>query len=431
MAFVAFDAKMPHLPGVQHSVNDQADPMLRQLMRGFRFGRITVAASAGLFALASAASAPAQSLASYGATPGQVAVGAALDASGATGAGATIANAIRALPDAGARADALGEISARSFTLVPALAIQSLDAIEANVHNSLVDRRDLDADSGTSGVGRFRLSLMGDLRQAHYSLRPDRPRADSDNRSLSVAFDYMPLPGVVVGVSLGADGLDAQLANTPPRIAMDSYHIGPYLGVSNGRVYFDTSFNYASSTYNLRREVTFGGLDNRLSANGTRDGDAWGASAETGYQLRKGHVNVQPYAGLHYRYADISEIQESGGPAALDVAPFKAESLRSAVGLRASGVIHKGSWSLQPSLSGEWRHELRSNVASAIEARLANTDAPVFTLTPDQPGRNAGLVTAGLAATCRDRATLRVSYRGEFAGDRRVNGFMATLSYRV
>jgi len=431
MAFVAFKPEMPHLTHVQRGINDEAGPMLRQFMRGYRFRRMTFAAGAVLLAAASTPSAMAQSLASYGATPGQVAVGAALDASSATGAAATLANAIRALPNAASRADALSQISAGSFTLVPALAIQSLDAIEANVHNSLVDRRDLDADRDTSGVGRFRLSLMGDLRQAHYSLRPDRPRANSDNRSLAVAIDYMPLPGVVVGVSLGVDGLDAQLANTRPRIAMDSYHIGPYLGVSNGHVYFDTSFNYASTTYNLRREVTFGGLDDRLSTDGTRDGDAWGVSAETGYQLRKGKVNIQPYAGLHYRYSLVSEIPESGGAAALDVSRYKDQSLRSAVGLRASGVIHKGSWSLQPSLSGEWRHELRGNVAGAIEARLVNTDGPAFTLTPDQPGRNAGLVTAGLAATYRDRATLRVSYRGEFAGDRRVNGFMATLSYRV
>jgi uncharacterized protein with beta-barrel porin domain len=406
--------------------------MLDRVLRGHRFGRqcfVRMSVVAGI-ALTAAGPVSAQSLASYGATGNQIAVGAALDAA-SSGSAATLANAIRALPDAAARADALGQVSARSFTLMPMLAIQSLDAVEAGVHNHLVDARDREAETGQADVGALRLTLMGDLRQAHYSQRPDRPRATSDSRSLSAAVDYAPLPGVIAGVTVGADGVDAQLATTRPRITMTSYHIGSYIGVSNGRVYLDASVNYASSSYRALREVRFGTLVDQLTVNGTRDGDTWGASAETGYQLRHGKVNIQPFAGLHYRYANVSELRESGGDTALDVAPFKAESLRSSLGMRASTVIVKGRWSLQPSISGEWRHELRGKVASVIEARLVNTDAPVFTLNPDQPGRNAGLVTVGLAATWREHTTLRLSYRGEFADDRRINGFMATISHRI
>jgi uncharacterized protein with beta-barrel porin domain len=378
-----------------------------------------------------AAPASAQSLAPYGATGNQIATGAAIDASPTSNAHTAIASAISALPDAGARADALGQVSARSYTLLPTLAIQSLDAVEANVHNHLVDRRDREAAGDTPIIGKLTMTLFGDLRQGHYSQRPDRPTATTDSRSLSAAVDYAPVEGVVAGFSVGADGVDARLANTQPRITMTSYHIGPYVGVSNGHVYFDASANYASSSYRLRRQVTIGTLDNQLNVNGTRDGDSWGASAETGYQLHKGAVNVQPYAGLHYRYANVSEVRESGGATALDVAGFKNSSLRTALGLRASGIITKGDWKLQPSVGGEWRHELHSKVASVIEAQLVNTASPIFTLTPDQPGRNAGLVTAGVAATYRDHTTLRLSYRGEFASDRRINGFMATISHRI
>ncbi len=394
--------------------------------------RVPVAAGLALLALAVATPASAQSLASYGATPGQVAAGAALDAAGNTAAATTIANSIRALPDAYARADALGQLSAASFTLLPTLAIQSLDAVDAQIHNHLADRRDQDAHLNKPDFGKLRVALMGDLRQAHYNTRPDRPYATSDSRSLSAAIDYKPSAGVVIGASIGVDGMDSQLGETPPRISFMSYHIGPYASVTAGRAWIEGNMDYASANYKLFREVGFGSLDNRMTINGSRSDDSWGASLATGYRLlNAGPVAIEPFAGLHYRYAHTPEFREAGGAAALDVASYKAESLRSALGGRASTTIVRGDWTLQPSVSAEWRHELRGDVTSPIEARFVYAGGPVFTLNPDQPGRNAGIYSAGLSTTWRDRTILRLSYRGEFANDRRINGFMATLSRRV
>jgi uncharacterized protein with beta-barrel porin domain len=387
--------------------------------------RVPVAAGAALLAMAGVP-AQAQSLASYGATPGQVATGAALDASASSTAKTTIVNAIQALPDAYARADALGQLSPAAFTLLPMLAIQSLDAVEANVHEHLADQRNAKAP-----VGKLRLTLLGDLRQAHYNTRPDRPYATSDSRSLALAIDYQVKPGLVAGLTMGVDGIDTQLGETAPRSAVTTYHIGPYVGWSNTQFYAQASADYASANYKLFREVDYGTLNNQVTINGTRADDSWGFSLEGGYRLPVPVVTVEPYVGLHYRYAHTPEFGEAGGPVALDVAPFKAESVRTALGARATTTFKTGAWTLQPSASAEWRHELRGDVISAIEARFLNTDSPVFTLNPDQPGRNEGIYTAGLAATFREKTTLRVTYRGDFANDRRINGFMATLSRRI
>jgi hypothetical protein len=58
MAIVVIAAKMPHLPAMQRSSNDQAPSMLGRFLRRHRFGRIAIAAGAGVPAGVSAASAP-------------------------------------------------------------------------------------------------------------------------------------------------------------------------------------------------------------------------------------------------------------------------------------------------------------------------------------------------------------------------------------
>jgi uncharacterized protein with beta-barrel porin domain len=388
------------------------------------------AGAAAFLAIAPVGSAAAQSLASVGQTPNQVAIGAALDAiSGRTNAPRqSQIDAIRALPIA-SRGVALGQLSAQSYTLLPRLAIQSMDANETMLHNYIVTRRSI-AESAPatvpmSGDGTINMTLMGDLRQATYKSAADRPRATTDSRSIAFAVDFSPIPGAIVGLSLGIDGVDARLDPARPRITSFNSHIGPYASISRGNVYLDASGSYNLSEYKLRRQF---GTD-RLRIN--QDGDGWAASAETGYMLKRGVAEIQPFAGIHYRYADVAGFCETGGISALDVAPFRTRSLRSSVGARLSANVKHGAWSFRPSAQAEWRRELFKSPERRMEFRFANGDVPsTFTLLPSQLKKDAAYMSAGITATRNSRTSFRLAYTGELASDRHINGFVATISRR-
>jgi uncharacterized protein with beta-barrel porin domain len=393
-----------------------------------------VAGAAALLAIAPIGSASAQSLASAGQTPNQVAVGAGLDAvSGRTNtARQTQIDAIRALPIA-ARGAALGQLSPQSYTLLPRLAIQSMDANETMLHNYIVARRSIAGDAPAtvplSGDGTINMTLMGDLRQATYKADPDRPRVTTDSRSIAFAVDFSPIPGTIVGVTGGIDGIDARLDPARPRINSFNSHIGPYASIVRGKVYLDTSASYNRSEYKLRRQIGFTGFGDQLHVN--QDGDGVAASAETGYMLKHGVAEIQPFAGIHYRYADVSGFQEIGGIAALDVASYRTKSLRSSLGARVSLNVKRGGWTLRPTAQGEWRRELLKNPESRMEFRFADGDVPTtFTLVPAQINKTAAYITAGLTATRNSRTSFRLAYTGELSGDRHVNGFSATISRR-
>ena len=371
----------------------------------------------------------------YAVTNGQAAVAAALDSS-APAAGsdrAAMLASIDALPSTGERADALGQLTARSYTLLPRLSIQSMDAADREIRHYLTERRSIALDAAgdvpDSGDRTIHMMLTGGLRQAKYDGRTDRPEARTDSRSIRFAIDISPVPNLIVGATLGIDGIDARLdPDQRPRITSFNSQIGPYASYQNGKFYVDATANYNFSEFKLRRQVTWNGFSDRLTA--AADGDGVGASVEAGAMLKSGAVRVQPFAGLHYRHADIGGFREGGGAAALEVANYRTRSLRSTLGARASATIEKGDWAIRPTVEAQWRRELRAQPDSRIEARFATRDLPVFSLRPAGLARDEALVSAAVTATHNSRTTVRLGYSGDYAADHRVHAAILSISHR-
>lgn len=368
-------------------------------------------------------------------TPGEAAVAGALDTIAAPSAGpyAPMLNAINALPDTAARADALGQLSPRNYRLMPRLSIQSMDTTDREIRGYLQQRREmaLDASAAVPLSGDRTISVMGSygLRQGKYKARADRPAANSDSRSIRAGFDVTPIPGLIVGASIGIDGIDAALDRTQrPRSTLFNAGVTPYASYSKGRFYVDATAGYTRSWYQLRRQVSYAGFNDQLQAGA--DGDNVAASVEAGGILKLGILRAQPFAGLQYRYADLGGIVESGGSASLAVAKFNSQALRSSLGMRASATVIRGNWTLRPSVEGQWQRELRSRPESRIEAVFLNGGTPIFVLPSARYDRDTAVVSASLTAVHGERTSLRLSYAGEFANDRRVHGFAVTGSRR-
>ena len=373
----------------------------------------------------------------YGRTAGEQAVGRVLDGSAPLAGSdrAAMMQSLAQLPTASQRADALGQLSARSYTLLPRLATQSMDGHDRQLRDYLVERRaiaaDAPADVPASGPGTITMMLTGDLMQGHFNGRTDRPAATMDSRALRFAIDVRPIPNLLIGATIGIEGIDARLDREKrPRITDFNAYVGPYASYSNGKFYVDMTTGYNFAEYRLRRQVSWAGFDNRLTSNGMVEGDGWAATAETGALLRAGRLRVQPFAGLLYRYADVEASSERGGAAALEVAAYNRKSWRASLGSRISTTIDHGKWSIRPALRAEWQHELRGQPESRIEARFASRDTAIFTLRPTSLVRDAGLVGASVTATHASRTSVRLGYNGEFSGDRSIHNFALTLSRR-
>lgn len=376
----------------------------------------------------------AQSFASDATSPGEASVGATLDSvDPASGPYADIIGAVGSLSTSQARSDALGQLTPRAYRLMPRLAIQSMDMTDRDIRGYLGQRREamLDASPGVPvhGDRTINVRFSYGLKQGKYKARPDRPRANFDSRAISAGLDVTPLPGLIVGAAIGIDGIDANLDRSQdPRSTVFNAGVTPYASYTNGRFYVDATASYTRSWYQLRRQVAFTGFNDRLQAG--PNGDSAAGTVEAGALVKLGAVRVQPFAGMLYRYADLGGLVESGGSAALAVAKFKTESVRTSLGARATATIRKGAWTLRPSLEAQWQRELRSHPDSRIEAIFLNGGTPIFTLPAARYDRDGAIVGAGLTALHGERTAIRVSYIGEFGNDRRINGFAITANRR-
>ena len=391
---------------------------------------------AGFAALtAPAPAALAQTYTANATTLGEAAVAGALDTiqSSATGPYAAVTAAIDALPSQAERANALGQFSPRNYRLMPRLSIQTMDSTDREIRGYLAQRREmaLDASPGVPTSGDRTMTFMASygLKQGKYDARPDRPSANFDSRSIRAGIDMSPIPGLIVGASVGIDGIDANLDRSQyPRSTLFNAGVTPYASYTNGRFYLDATAGYTRSWYKLRRVVNFTGFQDQLQAGPS--GDNVAGTLEAGGIFKLGVLRAQPFAGLQYRYADVSGFVEGGGTTALAVAQFKTQAVRSSLGGRVTATLNKGAWTLRPSVEAQWQRELNARPEGRIEALFLAGGTPIFTLPSTRYDRDAAIVSAGLTAVRGERTTLRASYNGEFAHDRRINGFAITASRR-
>lgn len=113
-----------------------------------------------------------------------------------------------------------------------------------------------------------------------------------------------------------------------------SYQLGAYSLIDGESTYVLGSANYGYNKYYTHRDVVIGSDSQRLTAGFS--GSQIGANAEAGLKLLAGPLHVQPFLGLQYLYLCQQGFEESGGPAALDVARSRANSLRASIGARAA-----------------------------------------------------------------------------------------------
>ncbi len=188
-----------------------------------------------------------------------------------------------------------------------------------------------------------------------------------------------------------------------------SYQVGVYALRHNELAYLLGSTNYGYDTFGVNRGVTVGGFNQSL--HGNYNGHQLGANVETGLKLAAGGLHLQPLVGLQYLYLAQQGFNETGGPAALNVAANQANSLRTNIGGRiaidqittSSGAV----WTpyVQARLISELLNNDRIINASFNGAPAGGT----FTSSGSHPGSNYGLVGTGMQ--------LRLNYNWSLYGN--------------
>ncbi len=246
------------------------------------------------------------------------------------------------------------------------------------------------------------------------------------------------------GVFAGADGaigagwrLGGALGYTDSKVRTggvdDKTDISSYSAIVYGGKAFDAGAGklnlllgaaYTWHDIDSKRRIAVGGLDQTLRAD-------YGASTtqlftELGYALPAGpSLTLEPYAGLAWANLRSRAFQESGGSAALSGASQTNQTTTSTLGLRGRQALTLGEFQGGLSAGAGWRHAFGDVNPTS---RLAFDAGNAFTVAGAPIARNAAVLEAGLDAQVGRRATVSLSYAGQFGSGNQDHS--ATLAWR-
>ena len=230
---------------------------------------------------------------------------------------------------------------------------------------------------------------------------------DLQTGGFTLGMDYKFTPNLAIGVSAGYAGTGVDLANNG-RVFVNGGNFGIYGTYYTGEFYTDAAVNGGYNSYQTHRSALQG------TARGNADGGELNALFGTGYDFKKGALTFGPTATFNYTNVRLNQFTESGSLAPLDIHGENGESLRSAVGVKASYEWKMGKVTIKPEVRAAWQHEFGDTTYS-LDSSFANGAGNVFTTSGPKIGRDSLLVSPGFAVQFNERVSAYVYYDGELA----------------
>jgi outer membrane autotransporter protein len=334
------------------------------------------------------------------------------------------------------------------FTLISPeelTAIFSLDVSLANIQTANLERRLEDIRAGSTGFSSSGFTINGSAPSFSQGLSgptgadgktgPSITAPIPENRwgffatGLGEFTDVSTADGArgfnfrTGGVTLGVDyrignnfaiGLTGGYAHTgvdlsgDGSINVDGGSGGFYATAFGGGFYLDTSVTGGASDYETHRTALLG------TANGSTDSDTVNVLIAGGYDWTKGALTIGPIASFQYTYVGLNGFTETGSLAPLRYGDQSVDSIRSALGIKASYDWKIGGVLIRPELRASWQHEYGDSTYSIV-ASFANGAGTNFTVNGPNIGRDSLLIGAGVAILWNDRISSYIYYDGELA----------------
>jgi autotransporter-associated beta strand protein len=221
----------------------------------------------------------------------------------------------------------------------------------------------------------------------------------------TLGMDYRVNENFAIGVNLGYSRSNADLFGSG-NVNVDGFKMGLYATYHNNGFYVDGSLQGGYNTYDTRRTSLRG------SSTGSTDGTDFNALLGFGYDTRRGSLTFGPLASLQYTRVGFDSFREVGSLSPLNIDSQSAESLRSALGFKASYEFRAGTVVVRPEARVAWQHEF-GDTAYGVQSSFANGGNTGFTVHGAEIGRDSMLLGAGLAVLWNERTSTYVYYDGE------------------
>jgi uncharacterized protein with beta-barrel porin domain len=334
------------------------------------------------------------------------------------------------------------------FTLISPeelTAVYALDVSLANIQTANLERRMDDIRSGSTGFSSAGFTINGSAPSFSDGLSgptgsegktgPSVSTPIPENRlgffanGLGEFTDVNTADGArgfnfrTGGVTLGADyrigsnfaiGLTGGYAHTGVDLAnsgsidVDGGTGGFYATVFGAGFYLDTSVSGGVSDYETHRTALLG------TANGSTDSGTVNVLVAGGHDWTTGALTIGPIASFQYTYVGLDGFTETGSLAPLRYGDQSVNSIRSALGVKASYDWKIGGILIRPEVRASWQHEYGDSTYSIV-AGFANGSGNNFTVDGPRIGRDSLLIGAGVAVLWNDRISTYVYYDGEVA----------------
>jgi outer membrane autotransporter protein len=224
------------------------------------------------------------------------------------------------------------------------------------------------------------------------------------NGTVILGLDYRLSHDFALGIYGGYEAGRAKLFGDG-RLTMEGGNVGAFATYFHDGFYVDVAGGGGWNSYDIRRAALLG------DAHGRTDGSEVNALGAIGYDWKVGCLNIGPTASVQYTNVNIDQYTETGSLVPLEIQDQSENSLRSAVGLRASYDIKAGSVIFRPEARAAWLHEYYDQ-AYPIDARLASGGGGILTAFGPTVGRDAAQIRAGVSAQLSRAFAVYVYYDG-------------------
>jgi uncharacterized protein with beta-barrel porin domain len=220
-------------------------------------------------------------------------------------------------------------------------------------------------------------------------------------------------PATTLGVAVGYGTSSLTLDGLPQSGRLDQTTFGAFGEHRWGSVYADLGGFGAYDSGSEHRTILAPGIDR--NASGGFSGDAGGIDASLGDRLALGSGwSLAPRAGVTWSRVDQGAFTESGADGAdLAVAASHQDATEGLLGARLAHSADFAGGVLDADVSADWAHDFENPTPHAAES-FAAAAGTGFGLLGADPGRDAGLVRAGVAYHV-SRLSIFASFDGSFS----------------
>ncbi|WP_111745752.1 autotransporter outer membrane beta-barrel domain-containing protein [Salinisphaera orenii] len=205
----------------------------------------------------------------------------------------------------------------------------------------------------------------------------------------------------------------------------NNFTIGAYSGTQWDALGLRLGVSQSWHDVSTSRHVAVGNFTDSLNADyNARSTQVFG---ELGYEIRTNVARIEPFVNLAHVYVATDSFSESGGDAALSADSGDMSTTFNTLGIRGQTALSHGPNPIKATAMVGWRHAYSDLTGEATHHFAGGDD---FTVSGSRIGEDATVVEAGLSIPVSNRASLGISYHGQFSAETDKHGMQGRFNWR-